>query len=184
MPTRIKVSTPARIANPASRVRTVFSLMALMLLIHASLPAHARTRAPHASKPVLHKIAALEHKLQAAEMNNNTSVMANMLADDYVGISPDGTLVSKAETLMAYKTGSIHFTAMTTSERKIRVYGNTAVVISKDKVAGTHNGNDLTGTYRYTRVYHLTGANWKVVSFEASQIPDGAKLTDKQDKKL
>ena len=176
-----KVSSRARIANPVARVRTVFSLMVLVLLVTSAVTLHAKVKAHRAPKTVRHKIDSLERKLQAAQLDGNVGVMANMMADDYVGISPEGTLKSKTETLASFKSGALHFTAMDAGDRKIRVYGGTAVVVSKVKVTGTHDGKDVSGTYRYTRVYHFDGTNWKIVSFEASQIPDHAKLASKQD---
>lgn len=109
-------------------------------------------------------------RLQQAELTANTSVMATLLSDDYLGIYADGTLATKADTLAAFKNGSVRYTAIHTFDRKIRVYGSTAVVVSKANVAGVNNGNNITGEYRYTRVYHRTNRVWKIVSFEASSI--------------
>ena len=144
------------------------SLVAATPGVHASLPRH---RQP---KLLVQTVQHLENKWLAAQMAGNSTVMANMLADDYLGISPDGTLETKAETLAAYKNGTLHFTTMEPSDRKIRIYGSTAVVVSKVEVAGTRNGEDLSGRYRYTRVYHYDGTTWKIVSFEASPIRESA----------
>ena len=92
------------------------------------------------------------------------------MAEDYLGISPNGTLESKAETLAAIKSGAVHLSTIALSEKKIRIYGNTAVVVSKATVTGAGNGQDFSGHYRYTRVYHYNGSTWKIVSFEASKI--------------
>ncbi len=97
-----------------------------------------------------------------------------MMAEDYLGISPNGTLQSKAETLAAFKNETIRLTAITPSEKKIRIYGSTAVVVSKAEVTGTSKGKDISGHYRYTRVYHNNGSAWKIVSFEANRIRDRA----------
>ena len=66
----------------------------------------------------------------------------------------------------------MHFTSLTISDRKVRFYGKTAVVTSLADIEGTNaEGNDVTGNYRYTRVYvrDPQGA-WKIVSFEASRV--------------
>ena len=96
--------------------------------------------------------------------------MANMLSDDYLGIYGDGTLATKAETLTGVQKGAAHFTQIDTSDQKIRVFGTTAVVVSKAEVAGTNDGEDISGRYRYTRVYHRSNGVWKIVSFEASTL--------------
>lgn len=145
----------------------------LFVVAAAATPACAVLPRHHQSKSVLQAIARLERTWLAAQLDANVNVMASMMADDYLGISPNGTLESKTETLDAFKSGAVHFTAMTTSERKIRIYGSTAVVISRADVTGTHNGHLVSGRYRYTRVYHYDGTNWKIVSFEASKMRKG-----------
>lgn len=128
---------------------------------------------PHRQpKQIVHIIEQLERQWRQAELHANTTVMASMLSDDYLGIYGDGTLATKAETLADAKNGSVHFTQIDTSDRKIRVYGTTAVVVSKAQVAGTIDGTDISGTYRYTRVYHRVDGTWKIVSFEASNIKE------------
>ena len=142
----------------------LFSQVAGVPLAHAGLPGH---RQP---KVQVQAILRLERKWQAAILQANTGVMASMLAEDYLGITPEGRLRTKAETLADYKDGTVHFDRVSTSEYKIRIYGSTAVVVSRAKVTGTSNGVDISGHYRYTRVYHYHSPGWKIVSFEASRI--------------
>ena len=108
--------------------------------------------------------------MQNAELTGNAAVMAAMLSDDYLGIYSDGTLATKAETLDSLKDGSTHFSEIYIFDRKIRVFGGTAVVTSKARVSGVHDGENVHGLYRYTRVYHHHNGTWKIVSFEASTI--------------
>ncbi len=147
----------------------VVGLVMLMLCI---LPASAKS-IPHPHRQprqVVHIIQRLEQRLQQAELSGNTTIMASMLSDDYLGIYADGTLATKTETLAGFKNGKVHFTAIDTFDRKIRVYGSTAVVVSKARVAGVNDGENITGDYRYTRVYHRRDRVWQVVSFEASML--------------
>ena len=51
------------------------------------------------------------------------------------------------------RSGATHFTAIDVSDRKVRFYGTTALVTSKAVMSGTHAGVDISGSYRYTRVY-------------------------------
>lgn len=143
----------------------LFCLVIAVPPAHAGLPHHRRQ-----SKAVVEAITSLESKWVSAELQSNVTDMGSMLSEDYLGITPDGTLQTKAEALAAYKNGALHFTRMETSDRKIRVYGTTVVVVSKVDVAGTRNGQDFSGLYCYTRVYHSVGTTWQIVSFEANRI--------------
>lgn len=145
----------------------VVGLVMLMLCI---LPAGAKS-IPHPHRQprqVVHIIQRLEQRLQQAELTGNTTIMASMLSDDYLGIYADGTLATKAETLAGFKNGKVHFTSIDTFDRKIRVFGSTVVVVSKASVVGVDDGENISGDYRYTRVYHRRDRVWQIVSFEAS----------------
>jgi ketosteroid isomerase-like protein len=145
------------------------SLGVLLLLLW--LPAANATSIPHPHpqpRQIVHIIEKLESMWQQAELTANTPTMANMLAEDYLGIYGDGTLATKAETIDSFKNGTTKFSHIHTWDRKIRVYGSTAVVVSKAQVAGEHDGQSLNGLYRYTRVYHRHNGVWQIVSFEAS----------------
>jgi len=97
--------------------------------------------------------------------------MSSLLSDDYTAISANGTLQNKEETLANLQSGRAHFTTLDISDRKVRIYGKTAVVTSRAEVQATTPEGALAGGYRYTRVYvqNAQGA-WKIVSFEASRI--------------
>ena len=142
-----------------------------MLLLLLWLPAANATSLPHPHpqpRQIVHIIEKLERMWQQAELTANTATMANMLSEDYLGIYGDGTLATRAETLDSFKNGRTKFSQIHTWDRKIRVYGSTAVVVSKAQVTGEHDGESLNGFYRYTRVYHRHDGVWKIVSFEAS----------------
>lgn len=143
-----------------------------VLLILCVLNANAKSMPrPHRQpRQVVRIIEQLEAQLRQAELDGNTTVIANMLSDDYLGIYADGTLATKGETIASFKSGATHFTQIDTSDRKIRVFGTTVVVVSRAQVAGTNDGEDISGVYRYTRVYHRINRVWKIVSFEASTL--------------
>ena len=142
-----------------------------VLLLLLWFPAANATSIPHPHpqpRQIVHIIEKLESMWQQAELTGNTATMTTMLSDDYLGIYGDGTLATKAETIDSFKKGTTKFTRIHTWDRKIRVYGSTAVVVSKAQVAGEHDGESLNGYYRYTRVYHRHDGVWRIVSFEAS----------------
>lgn len=142
-----------------------------ILLLLFWLPAANATSLPHPHpqpRQIVHIIEKLERIWQQAELTGNTTTMATMLSEDYLGIYGDGTLATKAETIDSFKKGTTKFSHIHTWDRKIRVFGSTAVVVSKAQVTGEHDGESLSGYYRYTRVYHRHNGVWQIVSFEAS----------------
>ena len=120
-----------------------------------------------------HEIAQLEEAWRTAVLKANTASMDALLANDYMAITPSGTLQSKDQTLANLRSGTVHFTTIEISDRKVRFYGTTALVTSRAEVSGSTADGDISGSYRYTRVYVRDEQGvWKIVSFEASRIRD------------
>jgi len=118
-----------------------------------------------------HSIDQLEDAWRNAALTGDTKAMDALLADDYVAITPSGTLQTKAETLDNLRSGKVHFTLLTITDRKVRFYGTTAVVTSLATMEATTPEGPVTGDYRYTRVYVRNAqGKWKIVSFEASHV--------------
>ena len=118
-----------------------------------------------------HEIDQLEQTWRDAVLNRSVSAMENLLADDYIAITPNGTLQSKEQTLANLRAGTLHIKSLDFSDRKVRFYGQTALVTSRAEVTGTNGETTLSGSYRYTRVYvRNSQGKWKIVSFEASRI--------------
>jgi ketosteroid isomerase-like protein len=140
------------------------------------LPVHA------AAIPLLHRedrlhreIENLESQWRAALMQNDVAAINRLLADDYLGINPNGTLETKADALAQRRAGTTKISSIDPINMKVRVYGDTAVVTSQVQVQGHDGDRDISGRYHYTRVYSRRSGEWKVVSFEASRIPAGSK---------
>jgi len=118
-----------------------------------------------------HEIDRLEEKWRDAMLKGDSTVMGSLLADDFIAIGVDGTLQTKEQSLARLSTGSRHITSLELSDRRVRFYGSTALVTSKSEVRGTNGEEDISGSYRYTRVYVRNAqGRWKIVSFEASRI--------------
>ena len=118
-----------------------------------------------------HEIDHLEEVWRDAVLKENSAAMSSLLADDYMAITPNGTLQTKDDALASLHAGRVHLTGLTISDRKVRFYGTTALVTSTTQVQGTGPDGDISGCYRYTRVYVQDPQGvWKIGSFEANRI--------------
>jgi ketosteroid isomerase-like protein len=134
--------------------------------------AHPHSDMPRAEKhEVRHEIDQLEDRWRTAILDSNTKAMDSLLADDYVAITPFGTLQTKDQTLASLRSGRWHFTTLNLFDRKVRFYGSTALVTSLAEVQASTPEGDISGNYRYTRVYAKSPkGQWKIVNFEASEV--------------
>ena len=141
-----------------------------MALLMFCVPMHAFF-APHNLKHAYQKeVEALEIKWRDAQVNRDIPTLDRMMAEDFIGITASGTVQTKEEMLSSITDGVFNLTKIDLSEMKARIHGETAVVTSKARVEGTNQGADISGTYRYTRVYVRKLGVWKIVNFEVTRI--------------
>lgn len=134
---------------------------------------HGAWALPRHEKGEIHReIETLEHQWQQAIVTNNVSAMDHLLADDYIGITSNGTVETKQQAVDQSRAGTVRITRLDLTDTHVRVYGDTAVVTSLADLAGTNGTTDISGQYRYTRVYNRRLGQWKIVSFEASRMHD------------
>jgi ketosteroid isomerase-like protein len=153
------------------------TLIAVLMLSVCAHPLQAGSSPPRSDLPkgqkheMRHEIDRLEETWRDAILKQDPIAMGNLLAEDYMAITASGTLQTKDQALANLRAGRVHFTTLDAFDRKVRFYGKTALVTSRVEVKGTNADGDLSGGYRYTRVYVRDAqGNWKIVSFEASKI--------------
>jgi ketosteroid isomerase-like protein len=156
--------------NPTRRLRAGRAIIATLLLALCAGPLVAGVaRAQKHERR--HQIDHLEEAWRNAILKDDTASMSSLLADDYMAITPNGTLQTKEEALANLRSGHVRLITLDISDRKVRFYGATALVTSTAEVQGTTGEGDVSGSYRYTRVY-VEGPPgvWKIVSFEANRV--------------
>ena len=151
--------------------RCLATSFAVLVLLAVVSSLHAMPRAErHETR---HEIEQLEEAWRNAVLKGNIAAMDALLADDYMAITPTGILQSKEQALANLRAGTVHFNAIDLSDRKIRLYGTTALVTSRAEVTASGADGNVSGSYRYTRVYVKDPRGvWRIVSFEASRIKE------------
>ena len=153
------------------RCRTCLPVL-LILVCFTAGAAQARTGMPRAERhESRHEIDQLEDSWKDAILHRKVQVMDGLLADDYMAITATGMLQSKQQALDSLKSGAMAFNSIELSDRKVRFYGQTALVTSRAEISAKGASGDISGSYRFTRVYvRDSRGGWKIVSFEASRI--------------
>jgi ketosteroid isomerase-like protein len=145
-------------------------MVAIFALAASALPVHAGLLKTQKEES-RHEIDKLEDTWRDAILTQNTKAMDTLLDDEYMAITPSGTLQNKDDTLENLRAGRVKFSTLNISDRKVRIYGATAVVTSLAEIDATTAEGQVTGSYRYTRVYVRNAqGQWKIVSFEASRV--------------
>ena len=115
------------------------------------------------------QIEALEEQWRKAVLGDDVVAMDKLLSDDYLGIQANGEVVTKTQQLDHMRNHRFVIDKLETSDLKIKLINNVAIVTSLAQVSGVVDGDHLQGSYRYTRIYqHLASGAWKVTNFEVT----------------
>lgn len=122
-------------------------------------------------------VADLDSEYQAAVMKNDQATMDRILADDFVLVTGVGKTYSKAELLKEARDKTSVYERQEDSERKVRVWGNTAIVTALLWAKGTSEGKDFDYKLWFSDTYVKTPTGWRYVFAQAStRLPVSSSL--------
>lgn len=157
------------------RRQIVLLLTILVVVGFSSLRfANASVAATHKARnhDYRQQVEQLEEQWRTAQLTGDVATMDKLLSDDYIGISLNGQVNTKAQQLERLRSQRIALTKLDLSEMKVKLIGTIAIVTSRAEVEGTSDSLSVKGIYRYTRVYQrLSTGVWKITSFEATRTP-------------
>ena len=113
------------------------------------------------------QILALHEAGDKALMSADLSTLAQIFADDYVQYNEAGKAFTKQDVLNNFRTGAIRYPSIVPTSRKIRVFGDTAVVHGSESDEVEADGKRFSVRYVYLDVLRKKDGEWKLV---ASQL--------------
>jgi uncharacterized protein (TIGR02246 family) len=114
-----------------------------------------------------YQILALHEAGDKALMRADVAALAQIFADDYVQYNESGTAFTKQDVLNNFRTGAIRYPSIVSTSRKIRVFGETAVVHGSESDEVETGGKRFSVRYVYLDVLRKIDGKWKLV---ASQL--------------
>ena len=150
-------------------------VITLLTFATASL---AVAQTPDKSKPTGEKVAAtssaeqeltkLDRDLRDAAVRNDTALFARIATDDYTSTGPVGTVANKARAIEGAKNAK--FESIDLSDVRVQDYGNAAVLTGRATVKGRAGEQDISGQYRYIRVFVKQDGQWRLAAFQVTSI--------------
>jgi ketosteroid isomerase-like protein len=106
----------------------------------------------------------LEAKLTQAYKQRQFELLASQLAEDFVITFEDGSTYSKTGYISYSATPSIQLDVAETSDLKVRVHGNTAVLTGAYHERGEYGGKPYEYHDRFTDVWMKIGGKWQLIA--------------------
>jgi ketosteroid isomerase-like protein len=114
----------------------------------------------------------LNDKIRAASLKGDAATIKELYAEDYVSISAvTGAPSTKADLIENLTSGKLKYDSIDTSDVKVHVYAPTmALVTAKAEVKGKLGDQDISGSYRASRLFLKRGGKWQVVFFQSTKV--------------
>jgi hypothetical protein len=113
----------------------------------------------------------LEQETVRAMQWNNGTLFRRIFGDDFVGILPSGQIVDKTGWIASIENSGIKYTSFITSDIRVRLFEDTAVVTCLWSSRGTHNGQSFYRQFRVTHVYIYGQRGWQAVASQETLLP-------------
>jgi hypothetical protein len=129
---------------------------------------------PAASAAVDEKsIQELEDQLTEAVLHGDVGTFERLFADDFTHTSQDGTFRTRAAWLKGRVPGKTNYVSYEIDDRRIRIYGETAVVTGLLKASWSEvTGVLASGRFRFLRVWVKGDERWQAVAFQSTRISE------------
>lgn len=125
--------------------------------------------APQSTDADTRELEQLEKVWNEAHERGDADALQKLWADDLEVDVPRMPVMTKADALSFARSGRMKFLRYATSDIRIRIYGDTAVVSGRLQRTRSINGKELSDDWRFTKVYVRQAQQWRVVSFHASE---------------
>jgi len=113
------------------------------------------------------KILALHEAGDRALMSADLTALARIFADDYLQYNESGKAFTKQDVLDNFRTGAIRYPSIISTGRRIRVFGDMAVVHGSESDEVEAGGKRFSVRYVYLDVLRKCDGEWRIV---ASQL--------------
>ncbi len=111
-----------------------------------------------------------EREWVEAHLRLDLATLARIMADDYVIIAENGSIVTREQALASYRDDARSWEVARSDELAVRVYGDTAVVIGRWTARGENNGKPFNYAARFMSVYVRRNGQWRMAAEQSTPI--------------
>ena len=115
-------------------------------------------------------VAVAEQELAAAHRSLELDAFERLLHPDYALIQPGGRVEDKEETLASLRSGRRHWDIARSDQLDVRLYGNTAVVISRWRGKGQNGEERFDYSARVLAVWVREDDGWRNVAAMSTSL--------------
>ena len=111
----------------------------------------------------------LESVWNDAHARGDANVLDRLWADDIVVTVQRMPVMGKQDAIQMVRSARMRFTSYDTSDVRVRVYDNSALVTGRVVRTRVLNGTETMDNWRFTKMYVRRRDGWRVVAWHASE---------------
>jgi ketosteroid isomerase-like protein len=111
-----------------------------------------------------------EDALRSAMLAGDVAALSSLIDDGLVFTGPDGNVLGKEQDVAAHASGILKLSRIDLFDGQVHSLGDTVLVTTKARLAGTFAGATIHGTYAYSRFWAQRSGDWRVVAGHAARI--------------
>jgi len=144
----------------------------VVLLAALGCQSNGKNQAPHqTAADAKQEISALLDQYTQALIAKDAAALDRIWADDLTFINLRGEVLNKQDRMDNIKSGATAFKTIDVTEKKIRVYGETAAgATCKVAIEGQYSGQPGGGNFAVTTVWSRAKGEWQMVAVQMTRI--------------
>jgi uncharacterized protein (TIGR02246 family) len=142
--------------------------IAITLVIATMISTTASAQRPRTAEQ---QVLATDDQRMDALRRGDPVPLERIYADDYTLVTGTGQIRTKADQLAELKSGQLRYPQIEAAERQVRMYGDVAILLTRQRATIVQGGQQITGgDERVTRVYKNYAGQWRVIATHATPI--------------
>jgi ketosteroid isomerase-like protein len=129
----------------------------------------SRSEAGQQGTAVEQELVKLEREFGDAFLKQDAALYDRIEAADFAGIDALGGVYTKAQDIAGTKNGEWKVQSFQLSDMKVRIYGDTAVVMGQFSQKAQYKGADRSYMGRFTDTWFRRDGRWQVVASQATR---------------
>jgi ketosteroid isomerase-like protein len=111
-----------------------------------------------------------ERRWVQAHRDLDIVALENLLAEDYVQIRPDGSVVGKLAVLESYRSGNRRWDQADSDQYRVSVLGDVANLIGRWVGRGENEGEPFDYTARFLTIYVKRDGRWQLAADQSTPL--------------
>ena len=154
-------------------MKSIASLTALFLFSLQVAPVIRTNAATDNKKQDEQTLIEIERQWAAAYVSGDVDKLSSLFSPDYIQTNTRGVVTGKTEEVGDLRSGGFHYQNFDTTDMKVQLYGDAAVVTGLIYLKGVDkkSGKTIEGYMRMTDTFIRQGGKWQVVASQTTAMP-------------